>query len=110
MSQVVYRRGVEMSLTLLLPCGLFPPCVSGLRSPEGEGLELKRPQHSEWVFSNRTDARSRNDRTRYMWMFVTLSSFRVIFVLNAPVAEKPKENKERLCISNLKNREKIVEI
>lgn len=97
-------------LLLLLPGGLFPPCISGLRSPEGESLELKRPQHSEWVFRNRTNARSRNDRNHYTWIFVTLSSFRVIFILNAPVAEKPKGNKECLCSSNLKNHEKIMEI
>lgn len=40
--------------------------MSGLRSLKVRGLELKRPQHSEWIFSNRTDARSRNDRDQHL--------------------------------------------
>ena len=98
-----------MSLTSPASWWVISPMHLWVSSPEGEGLELKRPQHSEWVFSNRTNA-SINDRNHYTWIFVTLSSFQVIFILNAPVAEKPKRNKECLCSSNLKNHEKIMEI
>lgn len=62
------------ALPSCFPVGCFPHVSLGSAVLKVR-LRAEETQHSEWIF-NRTDARGRNDRTRYMWMFVTLSSFR----------------------------------